>query len=139
MAASQEKIAHTLEMVLKNSAANNELSRALLEVMIKGSQQTTDDEHWVLGAVEAISTWSEPYFPWFGTLKGFTIMVRNPEFRKAATHFFEHTGMDQDVQDAMEELRREGRSTAPDILVLSDGGTTGLEASLPRTEQGSLG
>jgi hypothetical protein len=41
--------------------------------------------------------------------------------------------MDQDVQDTMQELRREGRSTASDILVLIDGGTTGLEVSLPRT------
>jgi hypothetical protein len=40
--------------------------------------------------------------------------------------------MDQDVQDTMQELRREGLSTASDILVLLDGGTTGLEAS-PRT------
>jgi hypothetical protein len=60
----------------------------LLDLMIKGSQQTDDGEHWLLGAMEAFSTWAEPYLPSFGTLKSFVIMLRNPEFRKAAAYFF---------------------------------------------------
>jgi hypothetical protein len=58
--------------------------------MIKGSQETTGGEHWLLGAMEAFSTWTEPYLPSFGTLKSFMVMVmlRIPEFRKAAAYFF---------------------------------------------------
>jgi hypothetical protein len=62
-------------MILHTLVENKEISSDLLDLMIKGSQQTIDGEHWLLGAIEAFSTWTKPYLPSFGILKSFVIML----------------------------------------------------------------
>jgi hypothetical protein len=45
MADSQQKIAHTLEMILNTLVENMEISRDLLDLIIKGYQQTAGSDN----------------------------------------------------------------------------------------------